>query len=74
MDTRTGEIYTPEQFKKMLEVINDPERQFFIPMKTPPTEEQMARKPPKVAYNEPCPCGSGKIFRKCCFSLTKRRI
>jgi len=26
----------------------------------------MARKPPKVGRNEPCPCGSGKKFKKCC--------
>lgn len=22
--------------------------------------------PPKVGRNEPCPCGSGKKFKKCC--------
>jgi len=49
------------------------EERFFVPMNTPPTDKQMARKPPRVAYNEPCPCGSGKLFRKCCFSLTRRR-
>jgi tetratricopeptide (TPR) repeat protein len=25
----------------------------------------------KVGRNEPCPCGSGKKFKKCCFSLLK---
>ena len=24
---------------------------------------------PRVARNEPCPCGSGKKFKKCCISL-----
>jgi uncharacterized protein YecA (UPF0149 family) len=24
------------------------------------------RKAPKVGRNEPCPCGSGKKFKKCC--------
>ena len=24
------------------------------------------RKPPKVGRNDPCPCGSGKKFKKCC--------
>ena len=24
------------------------------------------KKPPKVGRNEPCPCGSGKKFKKCC--------
>ncbi|MBQ8412376.1 MAG: SEC-C domain-containing protein, partial [Lachnospiraceae bacterium] len=23
-------------------------------------------KPPKVGRNDPCPCGSGKKFKKCC--------
>ncbi len=26
------------------------------------------RKPPKVGRNEPCPCGSGKKYKKCCGS------
>jgi uncharacterized protein YecA (UPF0149 family) len=30
------------------------------------TAMQLARKPPKVGRNEPCPCGSGKKFKKCC--------
>lgn len=25
----------------------------------------------KIGRNEPCPCGSGKKFKKCCFSLLK---
>ncbi len=24
------------------------------------------RRAPKVGRNEPCPCGSGKKFKKCC--------
>jgi preprotein translocase subunit SecA len=24
------------------------------------------RAPPKVGRNEPCPCGSGKKYKKCC--------
>jgi SEC-C motif-containing protein/uncharacterized protein DUF1186 len=27
---------------------------------------QPYRAPPKVGRNEPCPCGSGKKFKKCC--------
>jgi uncharacterized protein YecA (UPF0149 family) len=26
------------------------------------------RKAPKVGRNEPCPCGSGKKFKKCCLN------
>jgi hypothetical protein len=28
--------------------------------------EQPVVMPPKVGRNEPCPCGSGKKFKKCC--------
>ena len=28
-----------------------------------------ARSAPKVGRNEPCPCGSGKKFKKCCEGL-----
>jgi hypothetical protein len=28
--------------------------------------QQPFRAPPKVGRNEPCPCGSGKKFKKCC--------
>ena len=27
---------------------------------------QTVIKPPKVGRNEPCPCGSGKKYKKCC--------
>jgi uncharacterized protein YecA (UPF0149 family) len=29
-------------------------------------ENQLASKKPKVGRNDPCPCGSGKKFKKCC--------
>jgi len=41
---------------------------FFKRMEVSPTEKQLARKPPKVGRNEPCPCGSGKKFKKCCLN------
>ena len=31
-----------------------------------PAEEPYRRETPKVGRNEPCPCGSGKKFKKCC--------
>jgi uncharacterized protein YecA (UPF0149 family) len=72
MDMRTGHIYTPEQLKEMFDRTPEVEK-FVVPMNIAPTVKQMLRKPPRVAYNEPCPCGSGKLFRKCCFSITRRR-
>jgi uncharacterized protein len=37
---------------------SDPSRQ--APVKT------IVNKSPKVKRNDPCPCGSGKKFKKCC--------
>lgn len=31
-----------------------------------PQVQQYIRETPKVGRNEPCPCGSGKKFKKCC--------
>ncbi len=28
--------------------------------------EQFVRSGPKVGRNDPCPCGSGKKYKKCC--------
>ena len=44
---------------------------YIKPMALPPTEKQLVRKPPKVGRNEPCPCGSGKKFKKCCLGSVK---
>ena len=42
-------------------------RWYFVEgeMVTPKTEVHTA---PKVGRNEPCPCGSGKKYKKCCGS------
>ncbi|HID46632.1 MAG TPA: YchJ family protein [Chromatiaceae bacterium] len=31
-----------------------------------PTPETVKREAPKVGRNDPCPCGSGKKYKKCC--------
>ena len=31
-----------------------------------PEQVQFVRKGPKIGRNDPCPCGSGKKFKKCC--------
>jgi len=58
MDTRNGRIYRS--------VLDVPERdqKYLIPMKVPPTPLQRAAG--KVQRNDPCPCGSGKKFKRCC--------
>ena len=30
------------------------------------SEEPFLRAEPKISRNEPCPCGSGKKYKKCC--------
>ena len=30
------------------------------------TDQPYVRKHPKIGRNEPCPCGSGKKYKKCC--------
>lgn len=47
---------------------------FIKPMTILPTERQLARKPPKVGRNEPCPCGSGKKFKKCCLNPPPKNL
>jgi preprotein translocase subunit SecA len=66
MDTRTGRFYTEEEMTSMREL--DPEAvRFLKPVVVEPTPKQRARLPfPRVGRNEPCPCGSGKKFKKCC--------
>lgn len=38
---------------------------FFMDGVTP-KPKQVVRDTPKIGRNEPCPCGSGKKFKKCC--------
>jgi len=32
----------------------------------PPKVKQYIRTAPKIGRNQPCPCGSGKKYKKCC--------
>lgn len=71
MHKDTGEILP----LKELEEMKQQERAYFqenkdklMKMMLPPTAKQMKRKPPRVDFNEPCPCGSGKKFKVCCFT------
>jgi preprotein translocase subunit SecA len=70
MDPNWDKIYTPEQIDGMRKAMVDSQLENsllgrLVEMKVDPTKKQMARKPPKVGRNEPCPCGSGKKFKKC---------
>ncbi len=43
----------------------DPLDELLYPTRTPPTPP-FVREAPKIGRNDPCPCGSGKKFKKCC--------
>ena len=61
MDTRNGRILSENEIK---EALAKEERRFLKKMKISPTKQQLKRK--RVGRNDPCPCGSGKKFKKCC--------
>ena len=33
---------------------------------------ESVRTTPKIRRNEPCPCGSGKKYKLCCFTINKK--
>lgn len=61
---------TPEQRHALATQIEDSVRQihaFWHPLRHAVAERHQAqRMSTKVGRNEPCPCGSGKKFKKCC--------
>ena len=53
-----SELAPGAQPESPMQEASDPSRQ--APVKT------IVNKSPKVKRNDPCPCGSGKKFKKCC--------
>ena len=77
MHSETGIIYTPEQMaalRAQLRGLPDGPKKLakFVNMQIAPTTAQLKRKPPRVGRNDPCPCGSGKKFKQCCWSGSAR--
>lgn len=66
MDTRDGRIYDRSEISEVDKELFRSQEKFLRMMRIPPTPRQMARKPSRVGRNEPCPCGSGKKFKRCC--------
>ena len=66
------------QFKAMFETEEGPQHHqelsqftkrdgiWFFTDATDPTVQTFVRSGPKVGRNDPCPCGSGKKYKKCC--------
>lgn len=66
MDCQTGEIHSNDVLGQLIRSGALFDRTRFRPMAVAPTAKQMARKPPRIGRNEPCPCGSGLKFKRCC--------
>ena len=50
-----------------------PEPKQKLPIEKPPAENSLQKAKKKVGRNEPCPCGSGKKYKKCCLPLNSVR-
>lgn len=70
MNIDTGELISDEQMKKLMS--KDPEKAKRYKQVEHATPLQLKRK--NVHRNEPCPCGSGKKFKKCCWANAKVNI
>lgn len=67
MDTRDGTIYSSsETIRRMVASgeMAEADLDYMRPMAVPPTPAQKARA--SVGRNDPCPCGSGTKFKRCC--------
>ena len=73
---RLPEIYTGEQLKRMqdlgeksgellVDAVYDI-RDYFQATQSPPWPTPEENTGPKTGRNDPCPCGSGKKYKKCC--------
>ena len=60
---QTEEEQMEETKKKLYEYLNSPEAQRKIASISTP----WVRATPKIGMNDPCPCGSGKKYKKCCY-------
>ena len=68
MHTITGELYSAKEIEDKLKkgIFTEADLKYIKELGISPTKAQMLRKPPKIGRNEPCGCGSGKKFKKCC--------
>jgi len=75
MDIRDGTIYDQSRLLELFKGMEDEKKKkFFKEMLIAPTSVQLARNPAKIGRNEPCPCGSGKKFKKCCLIKQESEI
>ncbi|MFV0350213.1 MAG: YchJ family protein [Halodesulfovibrio sp.] len=55
----------PQQLNELAEFRKEGDYWYYVDGKVR-GHETVRRETPKVGRNEPCPCGSGKKFKKCC--------
>jgi SWIM/SEC-C metal-binding protein len=76
-------VQTPERAQRVLDFCNENDVVVIVGVEPDKPEDitdleraraarEPARSTPKVGRNEPCPCGSGKKFKKCCDGATAR--
>ena len=53
----------PSQLHEISEFTHDGERWFYVDGYD---QQPVRRETPKIGRNDPCPCGSGKKYKKCC--------
>jgi hypothetical protein len=58
----------PEMLRSVVDASDS--GQGFLPW-VPPAAMLSQGRAPKVGRNEPCPCGSGKKFKKCCIGAAQ---
>jgi preprotein translocase subunit SecA len=51
------------QYNERLDEETGEEEDVFDPYER---QEPIVRETPKIGRNDPCPCGSGKKYKKCC--------
>ena len=64
MDVRTGKIHSAESMAALMALAGSLPSG-LVPMELPPTARQLRRM--RVGKYDPCPCGSGKKFKFCCY-------
>jgi len=70
MDPSNGRIYNADEIDRM-RANSQKHKDIFDrlePMEIEPTPAQLRRHPARVGRNDPCPCGSGRKFKKCCMN------
>jgi uncharacterized protein len=67
----SGHNFTDEEVKSIQQAIAPSAREihaYWLQQRAdmPPQDSPIINTEPKIGRNDPCPCGSGKKFKKCC--------